>query len=213
MKNTIILIGIFLLLIHCKEKGIRRDFFSKTNSYPKFKFLKEKLPIFGFDSIAIDSLSTIIENKDYWYMSSAANGLLNINGYIRRNDKIIYIKTGDRTKGRESQEQILFDFSADSSKRWSIRYKRDEVSYILTFIMEQHFFNKLIQDTGFIFRAYCDVENTSLTKEFLIQSSLKQGLVSFRYLSIGNKRIYTIDYLPVPNVSFENVSTPIYPTQ
>lgn len=213
MKNTIILIGISLLFVQCKEKGIPRDFFTKTNSYPKFEVLKEKLPIFGFDSIMIDSLSTSIENKDYWYMNSAANGLLNINGYIRRNDKKIYIKAGDRTKGKESQEQILFDFSTDSTKRWSLKYKREEVSYNLILTKEQQFFNKLIQDTGFIFRVYCDIENTSFAKEFLMQSSLKTGLISFIYLDRSNKRTYTIDYLPVPNVSFENVSTPIYPVQ
>jgi hypothetical protein len=104
----------------------------------------------------------------------------------------------------------LFDFSKDTLKRWTVNYSRNHTNYSLTFGWDQQFYNQKIADTAVIFRAYQEVQGLSLTIEFLIQSSLKKGLVSFRVVNREEKRIYQIDLLPYPNMEYKKITTPIF---
>lgn len=213
MKSIFLTVSIVFLFTMCNQKGIHRDFFKETSNYSNFKSQKDSLPLFGLDSLSIDSLSTSISKRNYWYMSSAQDGLININGYLRCSNKIIYIKVGDRKTGKNAQEQILFDFTPDSTKNYSVKYERNKGMYNLTLTKQSIFYNQLIKDSVVVFKAYSEIQDISFTKEFLLQASLKKGIVSIRYLIMSSKRIYTIDFLPAPKISYENLLTPVYPNQ
>jgi hypothetical protein len=208
MKNAIIIIILTLLFTRCankKEEG--RDFFKMSNN---IKTSKINLSFVGLDSLVLYSLSTFIDNKNYWYLSSATNGLLNICGYLRREGDIIFIKATDNRTVKNVPEQVFLDFAADAKKSIRVKFNRNYVQYYLTIIKQIKVYNKLINDSAVIFRIYFEEKNSSLTKEFLMQASLKKGFISFRYLSETNKKIYTIDFLPIPNVTYHDITDTIY---
>lgn len=210
-----ILITIFvsLLFIQCSQERTKRDFFTELKGYPEFVTSKGRLPLFGFDSLIIDSLSTLIEGKKYWYLNTNSSALFNINGYIRSSGKIVYIRPGDKTESKSNKEQVLFDFSGDTTKSSVVQFSRNKVSRNLVVIENTRYYNKFIEDSTVIFRVYQEVKNTSFSKEFLIQASLKKGLVSFKYLDRVNKLSYTIDYLPTARVIYDSVETRLYQVQ
>lgn len=209
MKNYISIVIAALFLIQCNEKGFPRQFFKEINGYPDFK--KEKgLPVFGLDSLIIDSLSTTIGKKNYWYMNTSLNALMNLNGYLRCHNKIVYIKVGDRGKAKTAKEQIFLDFNYDTSKSYRINYERDFGFYTLVLNAENRFYDNKIKDTTIFFRFYREVKDVSFTKEFLLKVSLRKGFVSFIYLNKASKKLYFIDFLPQKKVRFENIQGEVY---
>jgi hypothetical protein len=213
MRRIIFAVSVTLLFVQCSQEGTRRDFFNELKGYPDFASSKGQLPLFGFDNLVIDSLSTSIEGKKYWYLNTTSNALFNINGYIRSSDKVVYIRPGDKAESKSNKEQVLFDFSGDTTKSWAVQYSRNKVAQNLVIIENARFYNKLIEDSTVIFRVYQEVGNTSFSKEFLIQVSLMKGLVSFKYLDQVKKISYTIDYLPSARVIYDSVATPLYQVQ
>jgi hypothetical protein len=202
-----------LLFVQCSQERTRRDFFTELKGYPEFVSSKVRLPLFGFDSLIIDSLSTLIEGKKYWYMNTNSSALFNINGYIRSSGKIVYIRPGDKAESKSNKEQVLFDFSGNTTKSLVVQYSRKKVARNLVIIENARFYNKFIEDSTVIFRIYQEVKNTSFSKEFLMQASLKKGLVSFKYLDRVKKIRYTIDYLPIARVIYDSVEIRLYQVQ
>ena len=213
MRKILLIVSISLLFVKCTYKGRKRNFFIETNGYPNFKNTKGNLPLFGLDSLIIDSLSTSIDKKDYWYMNTSANGLINLNGYLRLNNKIIYIKVGDRESSKNVQEQVFLDFSNDTSKSYSIKYERNNGVYNLRLIKTYKFYNQLIKDSVIVFQVYSEIKDASFSKKFLLQVSLKKGFVSVRHLVASKRRVYTIDYLPSAKIAYDSVTTPLYQMQ
>jgi hypothetical protein len=213
MRRIFFAVSVTLLFVQCSQEGTRRDFFNELKGYPDFASSKGQLPLFDFDNLVIDSLSTSIEGKKYWYLNTTSNALFNINGYIRGSDKVVYIRPGDKAESKSNKEQVLFDFSGNTTKSWAVQYLRNKVAQNLVIIENARFYNKLIKDSTVIFRVYQEVGNTSFSKEFLIQASLMKGLVSFKYLDLVKKISYTIDFLPSAKVIYDSVATPLYQVQ
>lgn len=213
MRKILLLLITAFLFLQCRQERIRRNFFSELKGYPDFTSSKGNLPLFGFDSLTIDSLSTSIEGTKYWYMNTAKNSLFNINGFLRSSNKIVYIKTGDKDEAKSNKEQMFFNFSGDSTKSWVLHYDRDNVKQTIELTKKKQFFNQLTKDSVFIFTAIREQQNTSFSKEFLVQASLKKGFVSFRYIDRPERRLYTIDYLPSASVMYDSISVPLYPVQ
>lgn len=213
MRTILFALAAVLLLVGCSQKGEERYFFNKTKGYPDFNTSKEQLPLFGFDSLVIDSLSTLIDGKNYWYLNTTSNALLNINGYIRSGERVIYIKSGNKDESKTNKEQVLFDFSCDTTKSWIVKYQRDGVTRNLAIRASGCFYNQLIKDSAVVFKVYNEAESTSFSEDFLIQVSLQEGIVSFKYLVRPQKRIYTIDYLPTASVKYDTVRTTLYQVQ
>ena len=214
MKKFIFSISISLIFVQCSQYKTKRGFFKELKGYAVFVSSEnDKLPLLGLDSLIVDSLSTSIKGKKYWYLSTPSNALFNINGYIRNSEKVVYIKPGDKSKGKDNKEQVLFDFSDDTTRSWVVQYERHKVAQNLVIIKEVLFYNKLIEDSTVIFRIFKEVKNTSFSTEFLIQVSLGKGLVSLKYLDRAKRKLYTIDYLPSAKVKYDTVDILPYQAQ
>jgi hypothetical protein len=209
IKRILLLGCVFSLLMGCNQFTEKRDFFYEQR-YPHFSESESKLPLFGLDSLYLDSLNTIIEGEKYWYLNTAPEGLFNISGYIRFRKGKIYIIPNEKDDKYNSQEQVLFDFSGNVGESWIIEYERSKNKQSIQFFIKMKFYNKLIDDSVVVFKAVHEDKLINSAKEFLVQVSLKKGLVSFIYLSNGI--IYTIDYLPRPHVKVEKTTMPVYPT-
>jgi hypothetical protein len=213
MRKIIFAIIVILLFVGCNQKREHRRFFTYSKGFPDFKYSNGKLPVFGFDSLIIDSLSTLINGKDYWYLNTASNALLNINGYIRSNEKVVYIIPGEKDENKANKEQVLLDFSCDTVKSWNVKYQRNGIIQYLRISVNGCFYNQLIKDSAVIFKVYKEKESTSFSEDFLMQVSLQKGIVSFIYFVRPQKKIYTIDYLPTARVRFDTVSSTLYQVQ
>jgi hypothetical protein len=82
MKKVAIFVGMLLFIFQCTKRGVYHDFFLDTKDFPKFN-KSQANSYFGLDSMSLDSISTSIDSKNYWYLNSANQGLFNIAGYIR----------------------------------------------------------------------------------------------------------------------------------
>ncbi len=210
MIKIIFAIFVILLFLGCNQKREQRLFFNQLKGYTDFKQSNEQLPVFGLDSLIIDSLSALIDGKDYWYLNTTSNALFNINGYIRSSEKVIYIRPGEKGESKANKEQVLFDFICDTLKNWNVRYQRDGVIQNLRISLNGCFYNKLIKDSAVIFKVYKEEKNTSFSEDFLMQVSLQKGIVSFIYFVRSQNYFYTIDYLPTAKVTFDTVSSTPY---
>lgn len=213
MKKFLFVVGVSLLFVKCSQERTRRDFFNEMNVLPDFASSKGRLPLFGFDSLVIDSLSTSIEGQKYWYLNTASNALFNINGYLRYSSKIIYIRPGDKFGEKARNEQVLFDFSGDTTKSWVVQYERYNVQQSIRVAMNKKFYNQLVKDSVFVFKVLHEELNTSFYKELFIQASLRKGLISVLYIDRGKKKLYTIDFLPSARVVYDSLTVPLYPME
>jgi hypothetical protein len=213
MRKIIFAIIFILLFVGCNQKREQRRFFTHSKGYPDFKHSNGQLPVFGFDSLIIDSLSTLIDGKDYWYLNTTSNALLNINGYIRSIEKVVYIIPGEKDENKANKEQVLFDFTCDTIKSWNVKYQRDGIMQNLRISVNGCFYNQLIKDSAVIFKVYKEKESTSFSEDYLMQVSLQKGIVSFKYFVRPQKKIYTIDYLPTARVKYDTVISTLYQVQ
>lgn len=205
-----------IFLESCHYHQAELTYFKNMTQYPRFDSVKNKSKLFGFDRIAIMPTGVKINNTQCWYLSSSKDAIFNIQGFIWKEDSIIYIKTINKEGSAffTAKKQVLFNFGNTKSS-WTIDNSRADVPADFTISRMASFYNKAELDTiiNFHIEKYGKFVKSSPLVSFTLQVSLRHGFTGVGYSRRSEKSVYFILLQPKQRLEIVKDDSPIAPLE
>ena len=172
-----------------------RPFFTMTKSSYYDRSL-DSMEIIGH--FGLDSISTKINNTNYWEFRNSKNGFFNLHGMLRIQSDTVFIlaKYIEKNKIQYCKEQVLFIFNNSAhNKIWAVDYScngpyvgGDSVS------LSRIYFDQALNDTLYVFNLKSFLKSTHNNKDqklflnrTIITVSKSIGFIQFNFVSMYNR--------------------------
>lgn len=207
MKKKYLLILIVVMMVGCRNRPAKLNFFQSMNQYAKVDSIKEKTILLGFDKIILKATNEKKGNIPCYQLLTSDDGLFNIKGLIWLKDSIVYINTSKAKCQDKTTDQVLFNFKR-KNLAWTVYYNQENKLHYLNITNEGRYYHPQLKDSVTGFRISTESMNIfSECNGYYINASLKYGFVEFVHWNYDS--IYFIDLIPKQKVLINKISNDV----